>query len=166
MNEPTTQLDPVERDRLTSEHLDELLASLDFPGMSWPAETGAVVEMAQRLGYRTDADDVLHLLSLGTPVVDLVGGKRHWRPYNAATLVSVLELRRRWTLHPHHAHKLSNLERLQAEFDAAGRGSAITDLEKFDVEQLLLIMEGCEMTPVRHAARLAIQQKLKNGEGL
>lgn len=161
-----TNTDPAELDEAASLRFNILCDSLDIERPAFPLETGDVVRLMQALGYRTSADDVLHLLTLGAPCPQSVNGKRRWRPFDAAQLAAILESRRRWALHPHHLHKMSNVERIQLEREAIGESSAFYDAEAFDVEQLLLLMEGAEQSAVRHACRIAIQEKLKTGEGL
>lgn len=161
LDQPTHEIvDPAERDAIAAAKLTAMLAHVDADPLDWPADTRDVLRAAQMLGYRVDGDYLIGLLNQGIPPVVKLGGKHRWTAFDAWHLLAVLDSRRRWELHPLHLHKLSALERLVLEAEAAGK-PAFDDLDNYSVEQLLLLMELAETTALRHMLRVALMAKLR-----
>jgi hypothetical protein len=151
------------RDEFAESRIMEMAGAVAVAVPEFPCETGDTIRLVQAFGYRASPDYVFNLLEDGIPPVARIGGKRKWLPWDVWHLLTVLESRRRWSLHKFHDHKLTNLERLQLEAEADGRGHPFEDLDSFSAEQLILLMEGAEQQHVRHVIRLALMAKLREG---
>lgn len=130
--------------------------------MAYPVETSEVLSMLQACDYRVSVDFVVHLIGESVVLVPVVAGRAKWEALHVLQLVAELEQRRRWSWPSRiHGWKFTQLERLQAEAEAAGRPVCFPDLERFDVESLLALQVDAEQPAARAALRTVILSKLK-----
>lgn len=156
------QRDPVAAEALATAKLIPVYqsAGLDVP-TSYPIQTADVLRLFTALDYRCDGDFVLSLCNAGTLSVPMVNGRREWSALDIWALWAQLEGRRRWKPTQRHVHKMSALERMQLLAEQAGE-AGISDLDKFDIETLVMLLEDAESRDVRHALRVALMAKLRS----
>jgi hypothetical protein len=156
--DPVATLDQTARNRL-----DPLWKRAGRPGaMTYPVGTPAVLSMLQACDYRVDLPFIVELIGQGVTLVPVVRGQARWDAGHVLQLVGHLERLRRWSWPSAiHAWKFSQLERLQAEAEAAGRPSGFEGFARFDVESLLTLQAEAEQPATREALRTVILAKLK-----
>ena len=162
MNDDAKQLDPQSYDEQLCSELAAVFESAGLPAPdSFPISTGDVVRLLDKLDYDCPGDDLLQWVAAGTIVVPIIGGHRSWGPRQVQAAILQCEARRRWRLSARHYHKMTSCEVAIAEAKLAGCKTPIRDLDGFDIESLLLLLESSDDRSVRHVLRLSLQQKLK-----
>lgn len=153
------QTDPQQAEQLAQTKLSQACDAAGL-NLSFPAETSDVLEFFTALDYRINGDFVFGLLENKTLLVPMVGGKRQWDALSVWALWGQLEGRRRWKPTSRHIHKMSALERMQL-LSEQGEGQGLHDLDSFDVEQLVFLLEDAESRDARHCLRIALLSKLR-----
>ncbi len=139
-------------------------AGLEAPD-SFPMNTAQVLRLFQSLDFHVDGDFIIGLCETGILQVKSYKGHRQWNPLACFELSMVLDSRRRWKPTNRHLHKMTALERQSALMEQQG-DEFITDLDQYDVEQLVLMLEQMENQDVRHVLRIALISKLRQAGAL
>ena len=96
------------------------------------------------------------------PNVSMKAGQWGWSSHNVVVAATHAETWRRWIiLAPRHIHKLTAMELMEAEANAAG-STAFTDGDTFDVNAYVEVLSRCEDSDMRHAFAVALKTKLRN----
>lgn len=90
------------------------------------------------------------------------GSGFEWSPENILAAVIHCETWRRWLpLDRRHLAKMTAIEMAEQQARANG-GTAFSDLEKFDVQSLAIMLERLPEPEIRHAVRVGLMSKLAN----
>jgi hypothetical protein len=131
--------------------------------VSYPVSTDQVLAMLRACDYRATMEGIVQLVSEGAILVPVVAGRPRWAATDVLNLVGHLEHRRAWKWPSRfHAWKFSQLERLQAEAETAGKSTCFDDLHRFDIESLLRLQVEAEKPSTREALGTVILAKLKS----
>lgn len=145
------------------ERLDPLWKLADEIGC-YPASTADVVCVLRKGGGFDVSLELLEnwVRSGMVPNVSMKAGQWGWSSQNVVVAATHAETWRRWIiLAPRHIHKLTAMELMEAEANAAG-STAFTDGDTFDVNAFVEVLSRCEDSDMRHAFAVALKTKLRN----
>lgn len=130
-------------------------------------------------GYPVKTDDVVFLLRTGggydvsaellegwirsgmVPDVATPCGQFAWNAQNILCAATHSDIWRRFIpMDPRHIYKLTAIELTEAVANAAG-STAFTDLETFDVNAFIEVLQRCEITEMRQTFAVALKTKLR-----
>ena len=129
----------------------------------YPASTADVVELLRAGGGFDVSIELLEEWARRgmVPDVKLRAGQFAWTPQNILTAAIQADTWRRWIpLDPKHIHKLSAVELVEAQANAAGE-TAFTDADTFDVNAFVEILARCDNHDLRQTFAVALKTKLR-----
>lgn len=138
-----------------------LFSAADVP-FHTDATTAEVSEVFRYAGYDASVEVLENWIRSGmVPGVQLKGGRFAWTPKDiVVALVHCDTWRRFIPLHPAHIHKQSATE-LAEQMASKEGGTAFTDLEVFDVQAFLVMLERSTDANMRNVLATALRTKLR-----
>lgn len=131
---------------------------------AYPASTSDVVCVLRKGGGFDVSTELLEgwIRSGMVPDVELKSGQFAWNAQNIVVSATHAETWRRFIpMDPRHIHKLTAIELLEAEANAAG-STAFKDTDTFDVNAFVEVLSRCDDSKMRHTFAVAFKTKLRN----
>ena len=166
------EVDPrnlVGQDAATLEHLSRRRISdwWNRAGLepSYPAADGEAVALCRAVEYEITGEELIRFIDVGAfDGVSVSHGRRNWSATDIVRLATFLECRRQWqpSSEIHRAKKTAYeiaLETLRATGEAH---EFFTDLERYDLRALLLMLVEADNRQQREALFVAVQVKLES----
>ena len=159
----TPNMDAIVGDAETCEtKLDPLWKLADEIGCYSASTSDVVCVLRKGGGYDVSVELLENWIRSGmVPNVSMKSGQWGWSSQNVVVAATHAETWRRWiTLDPRHIHKLTAMELMEADANAAG-STAFTDGDTFDCNAFVQVLSRCNDEDLRHTFAVALKTKLR-----